>query len=225
RSPSLLRRRPRRSRWRAPPAPWPSAPASERPAAASCSRPAASRLSSRSRGGRRLRLRLLDLAGVERVLDEGDDLLLGHGRLLCFRLALGGLPDREHEREPAAGHLVKHVGEQRRVLGLLGEVAVERSGRRKLEHEAVALELGGRRLAEDRGGRDRAFGHSWKNRLLPGLTELVELEPRSGLNILGQRLSRLVGPRLGRVGGLAARPGLQLLDAEGERLAREIGTR
>src|SRR5262249_17419984 len=95
--------------------------------------------------------------------------------------------------------------------------------------QPVVLEAGRVCLAQHRRGRDRALLDRGENRPLPRLLELLELERR--------RLPRLgwfrteVGRgslrrRPGRWWGLVAQRGeplLELLEAVGDRLAREVG--
>ena len=62
---------------------------------------------------------------------------------------------------------------------LLGEAAVERGGRRELEHEPPAFERGRAGLGQHRVGGDRALGDGGEDRLAPcglDLRELVVLE-------------------------------------------------
>src|SRR5438105_3818991 len=61
---------------------------------------------------------LLDLARVEGVLEQRDEVFLGLGDLLLD--LLGGLPQREGDAEAASGQLVEGVLEERRVLRVLG---------------------------------------------------------------------------------------------------------
>src|ERR1043166_5772792 len=80
------------------------------------------------------------LSRVECSLHQLDDLLFAHWLLglgLRFAAVLAHL---ELQLEVAAGHLVERLGQQRRVLRLLGELPVERRGLRELAGEPVAGE-------------------------------------------------------------------------------------
>src|SRR5262249_34914560 len=116
------------------------------------------------------------LPGVEGLLDKGDEVLLARG-LLVVRLD-PVLADRELEREPAAGHLVEGLREQPCILRLLGQLPVERGVGRELERQPVLSERGRMRLAEHRGGRDRAALDGGEDGALPRLLELRQLERR-----------------------------------------------
>src|SRR5688572_30251975 len=83
---------------------------------------------------------LSDLARVERLLELLHELLLAQ-RTLFLSFAFPVLADRERDGEPPAGDLVESVDEQRRILGLLGEIAVKGGGRGELEGQRVAGEL------------------------------------------------------------------------------------
>ena len=70
------------------------------------------------------------LARVEGFLHQLDDLFLARRLVLRRLVALAAvLADLEGERELAARHLVERLREQRRVLRLLGELAVEEAAR------------------------------------------------------------------------------------------------
>src|SRR2546421_6992958 len=113
-----MRRRPRS----------PLLPASAAPAPASA-RPAASACSCRSSFA-------LPFSRVECLPHQLEDPLLARWAFgLIVMVALGVFADRERERESPAGDLVERVREQRRVLRLLGELAVERRVRRELDGE------------------------------------------------------------------------------------------
>src|ERR1044071_4973111 len=117
---------PRRSRWRARPAPSPSLPASAAPAGASCSCPSWS---------------LVDLPGVECRFHHGDDFLLAGCTVVIRFVGLDfALTDRESEGELVARDLVENLGEERRVLGLLGQITVKGRRGRKFDHQPVAVE-------------------------------------------------------------------------------------
>src|SRR3954453_9323970 len=97
----------RRPRLPLPPASAAPAPASARPAASACS--------CRSSFA-------LPFSRVECLLHQLEDPLLARRAFgLIVVAALGVVADREREREPPAGDFVERVGEQRRVLRLLGE--------------------------------------------------------------------------------------------------------
>src|SRR5215831_6107104 len=143
----------------------------------------------------------LHLSRVECSLHQFDNLLLAH-RFLGNRLTLTVLADLELEGQMAARHLVERLLEQRRVLRLAGEAL-------------------GVRLAQHRGGRDRLLLDGRKNRPLPGLLKLLELERR---RISPRQGHCLFGPRFGdspldRAGMDTA---FQELEAMRGRLAREI---
>ena len=92
----------------------------------------------------RLRLRrsrLLDFLGVEGVFHQLHDRVLACGLFVGFWLIAAVFTHCEVERELAARDLVERVREQRRVLRLLGQLAVERGGRRELDREPVVGEL------------------------------------------------------------------------------------
>src|SRR5262249_14300544 len=152
--PSRRRRRPRLPRRRALLVPSPSGPASAGPAASAFRSPWPL---------------FVDLLGVERLLDQRDEVVLAC-RLLVVWLGVAAVrSELERERQPAAGHLVERVGEQCRVLRLLRELAVERRVAWKLERQRVVREPGRLRLAEDRRGRNRLLLHCREDGALPGL--------------------------------------------------------
>src|SRR2546427_9492203 len=156
-----MRRRPRS----------PLLPASAAPAPASA-RPAASACSCRSSFA-------LPFSRAERLLHQLEDPLLARRAFELLAVAAFVLfPDREREREPAARDLVERIGQHRRVLRLLGELAVERRVRRELDRERVSLEIGRTRLAEDGRDRDRPLRDGGHDRTGPRLLELLELDVR-----------------------------------------------
>src|SRR5437763_15883448 len=109
---------PPRFRSRLPPASAAPAPASAPLAASACS--------CRSSFA-------LPFSRVERLFHQLEDpLLAGRPFQLVALVALGVFPDRERECEPAARDLVERIREQRRVLGLLGQLAVKRRVGREL---------------------------------------------------------------------------------------------
>src|SRR6266540_1154276 len=127
------------------------------------------------------------LARVEGAFHQLDDLLFARRFLLRrFRLA-AVFAHFEGQREMAARDLVERLGEQRRVLRILGELTMERSRARELDREGVACEVLGVRLAEHRRGGDRLLLDRGEDRPLPGLLELFQLERRR------RRRRRLVG--------------------------------
>src|SRR4029450_10119058 len=87
-------------------------------------------------------LPLVQLTGVESLLDQLEDLVLAE-RLLVRHVLLRVLAELERERELAAGDLVERVLQQCRVLRVLGELQVERRRGRELEREPVLGELCG----------------------------------------------------------------------------------
>src|SRR4029450_12758810 len=105
------------------------------------------------------------------------------------------LADGEVQRELPAGDLVERLGEERRVLRLLGQLPVEGGGGRELDREPVVGELGGMSLAEHRGRRDRSLLDGGQDRPLPSLLQLLQLERRPLDRLLLR--TRLLGPRLG----------------------------
>src|SRR5437763_8040740 len=110
---------PPRFRSRLPPASAAPAPASAPLAASACS--------CRSSFA-------LPFSRVERLLHQLEDpLLAGRSFELLAGFALALVSNREREREPAARDLVERVREERGVLRLLGELAVERRVRRELD--------------------------------------------------------------------------------------------
>src|SRR5439155_14086100 len=117
---------------------------------------------------------LVDLPCVERLLDEGDEVLLAR-RLLLRRLD-AVLAERELELEPAAGDLEERLREQVRVLRLLGELPVECGAGRELDRQAVVRQRGRVSLAEHRSSRDRAALERREHGSLPRLLQLRELE-------------------------------------------------
>src|SRR5439155_539097 len=82
--------------------------------------------------------------------------------LAAFALVL--VPDREREREPAARDLVERIREERRVLRLLGELAVERGVRRELDRKRVSLEIGRAGFTEHGRDRDRPLRDGGRSR-------------------------------------------------------------
>src|SRR5690349_21354068 len=105
------------SRSAPPPASAPPASASRRPAASACS--------CRSSFA-------LPFARVEGLLEQLEELLLADrlvGVVLLFGFSV--LAERERDREPPPGHLVQRVLQQRRVLRVLGELAMEVGVRRE----------------------------------------------------------------------------------------------
>ena len=114
------------------------------------------------------------------------------------------LAELERDREPAAGHLVERVAEQRRVLRLLRELAVER--RRSTGTRASACRppsSAGRASREHRRGRDRALLDGGQDRPLPRLLELLELE-RGRRGGAGATRSALLRPVPGHRSGASA---------------------
>src|SRR6267378_1507368 len=100
---------PRRSRPPPPPASSASAPASARPAASACSC--------------RSSLFLLSLDRAEIVFQKLENPVLAGGALQLVVSRRFCVADGKGEHEPPARHLVEGVGEHRRVLRLLGELA------------------------------------------------------------------------------------------------------
>src|SRR5881227_722090 len=91
----------------------------------------------------------------------------------------------------AARDLVERLGEQGRILRVLGELAVERRRSGELDRQRVAGQALRVRLAEDGRGRDRLLLDSRQDRPLPGLLELLQLE-----RWRRRRLDRLTGDGL-----------------------------
>src|SRR5918999_4762982 len=101
----------RRPRSPPPPAPSPAPPACAAPRAASCSC--------------RSSLFVVHLSGVEGLLQRADPLVLGHGLVVLALLACLGVARLEHDREPAARHLVQRLAQQAEVLRLRDLLAME----------------------------------------------------------------------------------------------------
>src|SRR6185503_20909164 len=125
--------------------------------------------------------------------------------------------------------------EEGRVLRLLGELAVERGLAGKLDRERVAGEALRVRLAQHRRGRDRLLLDGGQDRALPGLLELLEVERRAGDGLRGGSVGDspctcpcvcpCVCPCDWHRGLAGITAALQLLQAVGDRLAREVGRR
>src|SRR5438874_8829477 len=168
----------------------------------------------------------VDLPGVERLLDQRDQILLACGFLLD-RLAVAAVrAELEGEREPAACHFVEGVGEQGRILRLLGELAMKSGVPRKLECQRVAGEAGRVGFAQHRCRRDRFLFYGREHGALPGFLELLEVDRRrlAGRRLLGPWHRLLHSPFGGSPqDGSGLDPILELLEAVRRRLPRKVG--
>src|SRR5207237_10376728 len=117
---------------------------------------------------------------------------------------------------------VERVLQQRGRLRLLRELAMEACARRELERERVRGEVGRLRLAQDRRGRDRPLLDRRDDRSLPRFLELLQLDGRRTCGRWRRGRGRRGRLRL-RLRADGDGPLLELLEPEGDRLAREVG--
>ena len=100
-----------------------------------------------------LHVRLLNLRGVERVLEQGEEVVLGR-RLVSSGRRGTRLADRRRDREPSAGDLVQRLAQHDEVALLLGLAPVEVGRRRELDRQRVVRRArpGAPRRAASRSG-------------------------------------------------------------------------
>ena len=177
---------------------------------------------------------LLHFLGVERVLEHRDERVLGQLVVLGVGLAPRRLAERE-PTQPVAGDLVQRLADDADVLRLLGLAAVEVGARRGTRASASRPRARRPCFPEQRGDgieRDCTAGStvrcqaSWSCSSASGgrLRRAGALGAAEVRRASAARATRR-GRRSGSRGMAGAGALLELVDAEGERLAREVGRR